>query len=192
MSKKSEQEGLDPIQSAIDRKFLEQRRVYLWGQVDDHSAKYIVDRLLYLEAEDSSKDITLFINSPGGVITSGMSIFDTMNMIKPDVSTVCMGLAASMGALLLCAGKKGKRFAWPHSRIMIHQPLISGQIIAPAVDINIHAEEIKKTRTELNKIIADATGRTIEQVEKDTDRDYYLNAEEGVSYGIVDKVMNKL
>jgi ATP-dependent Clp protease protease subunit len=117
-----------------------------------------------------------------------MCIFDTMNMISSDVSTVCMGLAASMGALLLCGGKKGKRYAWPHSRIMIHQPLISGQIVAPAVDIKIHAQEIKKTRDELNRIIAEASGRTIEQVERDTDRDNYMNTKEAIEYGLIDAV----
>jgi ATP-dependent Clp protease protease subunit len=177
-----------PVRAAIEKIFLEKRHVYLWGPVDDSSARYVVERLLYLESIDPGKDITLFINSPGGVITSGMCIFDTMNMISSDVSTVCMGLAASMGALLLCGGKKGKRYAWPHSRIMIHQPLISGQIVAPAVDIKIHAQEIKKTRDELNRIIAEASGRTIEQVERDTDRDNYMNTKEAIEYGLIDAV----
>lgn len=178
----------NPIASKIESKLLEQRKIYLWGAVEDKSARYIVERLLYLEAEDPGKDITLYINSPGGVITAGMAIYDTMQMITSDVSTVCMGLAASMGALLLCGGAKGKRLAWPHARIMIHQPLISGQIVAPAIDIKIQAEEIRKIREELNRIIAEATGRTLEQVEQDTDRDYYLNADEGVKYGIIDAV----
>lgn len=177
-----------PTRAAIEKNFLEKRHVYLWGAVDDSSARYIVERLLYLESIDPGKDITLFINSPGGVITSGMCIYDTMNMISSDVSTVCMGLAASMGALLLCGGAKGKRYGWPHSRIMIHQPLISGQIVAPAVDIKIHAQEIKKTRDELNRIIAGATGRSIEQVERDTDRDNYMNTEEAIEYGLIDAV----
>lgn len=175
-----------PTRAAIEKNFLEKRHVYLWGAVEDSSARYIVERLLYLESVDPGKDITLFINSPGGVITSGMCIYDTMNMISSDVSTVCMGLAASMGALLLCGGTKGKRYAWPHSRIMIHQPLISGQIVAPAVDIKIHAQEIKKTRDELNRIIAEASGRSIEQVERDTDRDNYMNTEEAIEYGLID------
>ena len=175
-----------PTRAAIEKSFLEKRHVYLWGAVEDSSARYIVERLLYLESVDPGKDITLFINSPGGVITSGMCIYDTMNMISSDVSTVCMGLAASMGALLLCGGTKGKRYAWPHSRIMIHQPLISGQIVAPAVDIKIHAQEIKKTRDELNRIIAGASGRSIEQVERDTDRDNYMNTKEAIEYGLID------
>lgn len=175
-----------PTRAAIEKTFLERRHVYLWGAVDDSSARYIVERMLYLESIGPGKDITFFINSPGGVITSGMCIYDTMQMISSDVSTVCMGMAASMGALLLCGGKKGKRYAWPHSRIMIHQPLISGQIVAPAVDIKIHAQEIKKTRDELNRIIAEASGRSIEQVEKDTDRDNYMNTREAIEYGLID------
>jgi len=184
-------EEMNPVQSAIEKKFLEQRSVYLWGAVEDESAKYVVERLLYLDAIDPGKDITLYINSPGGVITSGMAIFDTMHMIKSDVATCCMGLAASMGALLLCGGAKGKRYGWPHSRIMIHQPLISGQIIAPAVDIKIQAEEIRKIRDELNRIIAAASNKPIEQVELDTDRDYYLNAKEAAEYGLIDHVVEK-
>ena len=178
----------NPIRNRIEQKLLEQRKIYLWGAVEDRSARYIVERMLYLEAEEPGKDITLYINSPGGVITSGMAIYDTMQMISADVSTVCMGLAASMGALLLCGGAKGKRYAWPHSRIMIHQPLISGQIIAPAIDIKIQAEEIRKIRDQINRIIAEASNKSMEQVEMDTDRDYYLNAEEAKNYGIVDHV----
>ena len=182
----------DSVRNLIEQKLLEERRIYLWGQVDDKSAKYVVERLVYLDMLEPGKDITLYINSPGGVITSGMSIFDTMHLIKSDVATVCLGLAASMGALLLCGGTKGKRYSLPHGKILIHQPLISGQIIAPAVDIKIHADEIRKTRGELNKIIAAASGKTVEEVEADTDRDYYLTAEEAVTYGLVDKVVDSL
>ncbi len=185
-------EALNTVTNQIERKLLEKRKIYLWGQVNDDSCQELVERLLYLDAEDNKKDIYLYINSPGGVITSGMAVYDTMQMINADVATICMGLAASMGALLLCGGKKGKRFAFPHSRIMIHQPLISGQIVAPAIDIKIQAEEIRKIREELNKIIADATGHPINQVEKDTDRDYYLNAKEALKYGIIDQVVEKL
>ena len=181
--------AINPINNKIEEKLLEQRKIYLWRAVEDRSARYLVERLLYLEAVDPGKDITLYINSPGGVITSGMAIYDTMNMISSDVSTVCMGLAASMGALLLVGGTKGKRKAWPHSRIMIHQPLISGQIVAPAIDIKIQAEEIRKIREELNRIISEATGKSIEQVEMDTDRDYYLNSKEALQYGIIDEVL---
>ncbi|MCS7205251.1 MAG: ATP-dependent Clp protease proteolytic subunit [Leptospiraceae bacterium] len=179
-----------PIKAEIEKNFISKRQIFLWGPIDDRSAQYVVERLLYLDSIDPGKDIYLFINSPGGIITSGMCIYDTMQMIKSDVATVCMGLAASMGALLLCGGTIGKRYAWPHSKIMIHQPLISGQIIAPAVDLKIHAQEIKKTRDELNRIIAERTGRNIEQVEKDTDRDYYMNAQEALEYGIIDKIWN--
>lgn len=185
-------EHFAPIKSEIEKNFISKRQIFLWGAVDDHSAQYVVERLLYLDSIDPGKDITLFINSPGGVITSGMCIFDTMQMIKSDVATVCMGLAASMGALLLCGGTIGKRYAWQHSKIMIHQPLISGQIVAPAIDLKIHAQEIKKTRDELNRIIAERTGRTLEQVEKDTDRDYYMNAKEALEYGIIDHIMTSL
>jgi ATP-dependent Clp protease proteolytic subunit ClpP (EC 3.4.21.92) len=185
-------EHFAPLKAEIEKNFVKKRQIFLWGPVDDQSAQYVVERLLYLDSLEPGKDITLFINSPGGVITSGMCIFDTMQMIKSDVATVCMGLAASMGALLLCGGAIGKRYAWKHSKIMIHQPLISGQIVAPAIDIKIHAQEIKKTRDELNKIIAERTGRSLEQVEKDTDRDYYMNAQEALEYGIIDKLMDKL
>ncbi len=185
-------ESFAPIKSEIEKNFIKKRQVFLWGPVDDHSAQYVVERLLYLDSIEPGKDITLFINSPGGAITSGMCIFDTMQMIQSDVSTVCMGLAASMGALLLLAGKKGKRYAWEHSKIMIHQPLISGQIVAPAIDLKIHANEIRKTREELNKIISERTGRSLEQVQKDTDRDYFMNSKEALEYGIIDKIVNKI
>ena len=192
IAKQSEYTMINPIEVDIERSLLEQRKIYLWGAVDDSAAQYLVERLLYLATKDSSKDIYLYINSPGGMITSGMAIYDTMRMISPDVATVCMGLAASMGALLLAGGKKGKRFAFPHSRIMIHQPLISGQIIAPAVDIKIQAEEIRKIRDQLNQIIAKATNRSLAQIELDTDRDYYLNSKEAIEYGIIDKILSKL
>ena len=182
----------NPVSHEIERKLLEERKIYLWGLVNDESSREIVERLLYLDTIDGKKDIYLYINSPGGVITSGMAIYDTMQMIKSDVATVCMGLAASMGALLLCGGQRKKRFVFPHSRIMIHQPLISGQIIAPAVDIKIQAEEIRKIRDELNCIISNASGRPLKQVEADTDRDYYLNAKEALEYGIADKIVEKL
>ena len=181
-------EMLNHVSQDIDRKLLDQRKVYLWGSVEDKSARHVVDRLIYLDAKNSKEDISLYINSPGGVITSGMAILDTMHMLSANVRTICMGLAASMGALLLCAGTKGKRFVFPHSRVMIHQPLISGQIIAPAVDIKIQADQIRKIRHELNSILAEATGKSLEQLEKDTDRDYYLDANEAIDYGIVDSI----
>ncbi len=177
------------FEQIIHKKFLEERKIFLWGPVNDESSQSVVKKLLYLEMLDEQKDITLYINSPGGVITSGMAVFDVMQMIKPKVSTVCMGLAASMGAILLLAGEKGMRYAWKHSRILIHQPLISGQIIAPAIDIKIQAEEISKTRRELNRIIAERTGQTLEKIQQDTDRDYYMTSEEALTYGLIDKVI---
>ena len=188
MSEVEKKEEQGNVRNLIESKLLEDRKIYLWGQVDDKSCQYIVERLLFLEVSAPGKEITLYINSPGGVITSGMAVYDTMQMISSDVSTVCMGLAASMGALLLCGGTKGKRYVWPHGRVLIHQPLISGQIVAPAVDIKIHADEIRKTREEINRIIANASNKSLEEVEQDTDRDYYMNAEESVKYGLVDHI----
>ncbi len=181
----------DPIQGKIESRQLEERKVFLWGAVHDESARRIVERLIYLNDQDPEKDITFYVNSPGGVITSGMAIIDTMHMIKADVSTVVMGLAASMGALILSQGVKGKRFAWPNARVMIHQPLISGQIVAPAMDLKIHAEEIRKTRNELNRMLADASDKTVEQLEADTDRDNFLSAQESLDYGLIDAIVQK-
>jgi ATP-dependent Clp protease protease subunit len=170
----------------IEKKFLEKRKVFLWGAVMDDSAREIVNKLLYLEMEDPGKPITFYINSPGGVITSGMCIYDTMKMIKSPVITVCMGMAASMGSLLFAAGQKGKRYIWPSGKVMIHQPLISGNIVAPATDIQIHAEEILKTKEKLNHILAEACGKTYEQMVEDTDRDNYMDADQAIAYGIAD------
>jgi ATP-dependent Clp protease protease subunit len=174
---------------SINKKFLDERKIFLWGTVNDKTSQDLVKKLLYLEMLDPDKEITLYINSPGGIITSGMAIFDAMHFIKPQVATICVGLAASMGAILLLAGAKGKRSAWKHSRILIHQPLISGQIVAPAIDIKIQAEEINKTRKELNRIISEKTGQSIEKIENDTDRDYYMNSEEAKAYGLIDQVI---
>jgi ATP-dependent Clp protease protease subunit len=168
-----------------------QRKLFLWGGVDDRSAEELVKRMMFLDSL-SNDDIFLFINSPGGVISSGMAIFDCMNSIKSDVSTIVCGQAASMGAVLLCAGTKGKRLAWEHSRVMIHQPLISGQMFGPASDIEIQAEEMLRIRKDLNLILANASGKTEDQIEKDTDRDNFMSAQEAVVYGLVDAVQNKL
>jgi ATP-dependent Clp protease protease subunit len=176
----------------IQKKFLEKRKIFLWGAVMDESARDIVNKMLYLEMEKPGEPITFFINSPGGVITSGMCIYDTMKMIKSPVITVCMGMAASMGSLLLAAGEKGKRAIWPSGKVMIHQPSIGGQIVAPATDIQIHAEEILKTKEKLNHILADACGKSYEQMVEDTDRDYYMDAEEAIKYGIVDVMADKI
>lgn len=168
---------------------LKQRIIFINSEIEDNMASLIVAQLLYLEAEDPEKDISLYINSPGGVVTSGMAIFDTMNYIKPDVSTICIGQAASMGALLLASGAKGKRIALPNARIMIHQPLGGAQ--GQASDIKIAAEEILKLRDKLNQILADATSKPLEEIEKDTDRNYFLSAQEALEYGLIDKIFDK-
>lgn len=176
----------------FDRKFLEQRKVFLWGPVMDESARAVVNRLLYLEAEDPGKEITFYINSPGGVVTSGMVIYDTMKMISSPVSTVCMGLAASMGSILLSAGEKGKRYIFPSGRVMIHQPSVGGLIRGVAADIAIHAREIVKTKEMGARILAENCGQTFEKVMKDFDRDYWMDADESLEYGIVDHLIEKL
>lgn len=178
--------------SQIQKKFIEERKVFLWGPVMDDSAKDIVGKMMFLEMTDPGKLITFYINSPGGSVTAGLTIYDTMKMISSPVATVCMGMAASMGSLLLCAGEKGKRYIWPSGRVMIHQPSIGGQIVAPATDIKIHAIEIKKTKAMLNKILAEACNQPLEKIEADTDRDYYMSPEESIAYGIVDKLANSI
>ncbi|MFL6629338.1 MAG: ATP-dependent Clp endopeptidase proteolytic subunit ClpP [Vitreoscilla sp.] len=171
----------------IYSRLLRERIIFLVGPVNDHSANLVVAQLLFLESENPDKDISLYINSPGGSVSAGMSIFDTMNFIKPNVSTLCIGLAASMGAFLLSAGEKGKRFSLPNSKIMIHQPLGGAQ--GQATDIEIHAREILKTREQLNKILADRTGQPLEKIQSDTERDYFMSADEAKSYGLVDQVV---
>ncbi|EPG66636.1 ClpP family protease [Leptospira wolffii] len=178
--------------SKISKKFIDHRKIFLWGAVTDESAKDIVGKLLYLEMSDPGKEITFYINSPGGVVTSGLTIYDTMKMISSPVHTVCMGLAASMGSVLLAAGVKGKRSIWPNGKVMIHQPSIGGQIVAPATDLKIQAEEILKTRARLNQILADACGHPVAKLEEDTDRDYYMDADEAIKYGIVDILATKI
>jgi len=171
----------------IYSRLLKERVIFLVGQVEDYSANLIVAQLLFLESENPDKDIHLYINSPGGSVTAGMSIYDTMQFIKPDVSTMCIGQAASMGALLLAGGAKGKRYCLPHSRMMIHQPL--GGYQGQASDIDIHAREILLIREKLNKILSDHTGQPIEKVQQDTDRDNFLSANDAVSYGLIDQVL---
>ena len=171
----------------IYSRLLKERVIFLTGQVEDHMANLIVAQMLFLEAENPEKDIYLYINSPGGVITAGMSIYDTMQFIKPDVSTICMGQAASMGAFLLTAGAKGKRFCLPNSRVMIHQPLGGAQ--GQASDIEITAREILKVKKELYTIISTHSGQPYEKVEHDSDRDYWMTAEEALAYGMIDKVL---
>ncbi len=173
----------------IYSRLLKERVVFVVGQIEDIGANLIVAQLLYLESENPEKDIYLYINSPGGVVTSGLAIYDTMQFIKPDVSTICVGQAASMGAVLLAGGAKGKRYCLTHSRIMIHQPL--GGFQGQAADIDIHAREILQIRDRLNEIMAVHTGRTMEEIEKDTDRDRFMTAEDARAYGIIDAVMDK-
>ncbi|MFZ2725101.1 MAG: ATP-dependent Clp endopeptidase proteolytic subunit ClpP [Methylococcaceae bacterium] len=172
----------------IYSRLLKERVIFLVGQVEDYMANLVVAQLLFLESENPDKDIHLYINSPGGSVTAGMSIYDTMQFIKPDVSTMCIGQAASMGALLLTGGAKGKRYCLPHSRMMIHQPL--GGYQGQASDIDIHAREILLIRDKLNKVLAHHTGQSLEQIEKDTDRDNFLSAEAGVNYGLIDAVLS--
>lgn len=174
----------------FDKKFIEQRKVFLWGPVDDKSAKNITDRLLYLEALEPGKEISFYINSPGGVVTSGMVIYDTMQMISSPVSTICMGMAASMGSILLSGGKKGRRFIFPHGEVMIHQPSGGGR--GTSADLEIMAVQIMKIKELGARILAENCNQSFEKVMKDFDRDYWMNAEESVAYGIVDQVLSKL
>lgn len=171
----------------IYSRLLKERVIFLVGPVEDYMANLIVAQLLFLESENPDKDIYLYINSPGGAVTAGLAIYDTMQFIKPDVSTLCIGQAASMGALLLTGGAKGKRYCLPHSRVMIHQPL--GGFQGQATDIDIHAREILSTRDRLNKILAHHTEQPLENIERDTDRDYFMGAEASVEYGLVDAVL---
>ena len=173
----------------IYSRLLKERIVFLIGPVTDESANLVVAQLLFLESENPDKDIFFYINSPGGSVTAGMSIYDTMNFIKPNVSTLCLGQAASMGAFLLSAGEKGKRFALPNSRIMIHQPLISGGLGGQASDIEIHARELLKIKEKLNRLMAKHCGRDLADLERDTDRDNFMSAEEAKEYGLIDQVL---
>lgn len=184
-----EQSGRGERSYDIYSRLLKDRIIFLGTAIDDTVANLVVAQLLFLESEDPDKDISIYINSPGGSVTAGLAIYDTMQYIKPDVSTICIGMAASMGAVLLTAGARGKRIALPNSRIMIHQPM--GGMQGQASDIEIHAKEILKTRAKLNEILAKHTGRPLEKIEADTDRDFYMSAEEAQQYGIVDKIIEK-
>lgn len=184
-----EQSGRGERAFDIYSRLLKERIIFLVGPVNDHTANLVVAQMLFLESENPDKDIYFYINSPGGSVTAGMSIFDTMNFIKPDVSTLCLGQAASMGAFLLSAGAKGKRFALPNSRIMIHQPLISGGLGGQASDIEIHARELIKIKEKLNHFLAKHTGQPLEKIERDTDRDNFMSADAAKEYGLVDEVI---
>ncbi|MFN3304969.1 MAG: ATP-dependent Clp endopeptidase proteolytic subunit ClpP [Roseateles sp.] len=182
-----EQSGRGERAYDIYSRLLRERIVFLVGPVNDAVANLVVAQLLFLESENPDKEISLYINSPGGSVSAGMSIFDTMQFIKPEVSTLCMGMAASMGAFLLSAGAKGKRFALPNAKVMIHQPLGGAQ--GQATDIEIHAREILKTRETLNRILAERTGQTLEKIQSDTERDYFMSAAEAQAYGLIDQVL---
>jgi ATP-dependent Clp protease protease subunit len=181
-----------PVALLIQKKFLEQRKIFLWGAVTDASAKDITERLLYLEAVAPGKPITFYINTPGGSITAGMAVYDTMKLITSPITVVVTGMAASMGSILLSGVPKGRRLLYPHARVLIHQPLISGRMVGPATDINIQAKEMEKIRAELNEILAQASGQPIEVINRDTDRDFYLNAKEAIAYGLADRIVDKL
>jgi len=188
----SGQKGSGQVTALIQKKFLEQRKLFLWGAVTDATAKDITEKLLYLEVNAPGKDITFYINTPGGSITAGMAIYDTMQMLTSPITVIVTGMAASMGSILLCGAKNGRRLLYPHSRVLIHQPLISGRFIGPATDINIQAQEMEKLRSELNQILATASGQPLERITRDTDRDFYLNAKEAIEYGLADKIVDKV
>jgi ATP-dependent Clp protease protease subunit len=176
-------------EKSIEHSLLKARKIFLWSQVDDESAKAIVTRLLSLDAEDSNKEIVFYINSPGGSVHDGLAIYDAMRAIGSPISTVCTGLAASMGAVLLAGGDKGRRFTWPHARIMIHQPLIMGTITGRATDLDIQAKEMIRTREEINRLLAHHTGQDVERIAADTDRDNFMSPKEAKEYGLIDDVI---
>jgi ATP-dependent Clp protease protease subunit len=173
----------------IQKKLLEERKLFFWGEVNDDSCRKATEKLLYFEAADAGKPITFYLNSPGGSITSGMALYDTMKLITSPITVVVMGMAASMGSILLCAASKGERLLYPHSRVLIHQPLISGRMMGAAVDIHIQAQEMEKLRDELNQILANSSGQSLEKIRQDTDRDFYMNAEEAIKYGLADRIV---
>jgi len=180
------------LNKRLEKYFFENRSVYLWGVVDDKSAKEIVSKFLLLDADKPGEEIKFYINSPGGVVTSGMVMYDTMSMMKSPVSTICMGLAASMGSILLSGGTKGKRYIYPHGEVMIHQPSLGGSFRGVSADLEIQAEQTKRVKDIGAKILADNCGKTVEQVMKDFDRDFWMDAKSAIEYGIVDKVIEKL
>jgi ATP-dependent Clp protease protease subunit len=185
-------DDLKMLNKRLEKFFFEKRSVYLWGVVDDKSAREVVSKFLLLDADKPGEEIKFYINSPGGVVTSGMVMYDTMKMLKSPVSTICMGLAASMGSILLSGGVKGKRFIYPHGEVMIHQPSIGGHIHGVSTDLEIQAKQTRRVKEIGAKILAQNCGKTVEQIMKDFDRDYWMDAEEAIKYGIVDKLVEKL
>jgi ATP-dependent Clp protease protease subunit len=191
--KEDKQEPQSPmLMKKMEKMFFEKRAIYLWGVVDDKSARDVVSKLLLLDADKPGEEIKFYINSPGGMVTSGMVMYDTIKMIQSPVSTICMGLAASMGSILLSVGKKGKRYIYPHGEVMIHQPSLGGVFQAVSADIEIQAIQMEKTKKISAEILAENCGKTFDQVMKDFDRDYWMDAKEAVEYGIVDKILQKL
>ena len=190
--KKDTKEDKSSVQMLMEKKFLDERKIFLWGEVSDASCEAIMDKLLYLEMVDPGKEIKFYINTPGGSITAGMAVYDAMQLITSPITVIVTGMAASMGSILLSGAKKGRRFIFPHARVLIHQPLIMGRIQAPAVDINIQAQEMERLRSELNQILANASGQPLERIEKDTDRDFYMSAKESIEYGLADAIVTSL
>lgn len=176
----------------IHKKFLEQRKVFLWGAVTDETSEDLMNKFMYLDAVEPGKEIKFYLNTPGGSITAGMAVFDCMKMLSSPITVIVTGMAASMGSILLSAAPKGRRLLFPHARVLIHQPLITGRMIGPAVDINIQAREMEKLREELNAILAEASGQPLDRIMRDTDRDFFLNAKEAIEYGLADKIVDKL
>lgn len=192
LANKADDESKNSVREIVQRRFLEDRKIFLWGEVSDKSAWDVTERLLYLEANAPGEEIIFYLNSPGGSITAGMAIYDTMQLISSPIKVIVTGMAASMGSILLCGAAKGQRLLYPHSRVLIHQPLITGRMVAVAVDINIQAEEMEKLREELNKILAETSGQPLEKIQTDTDRDFYLNATEAIEYGLADGIIESL
>src|SRR5678816_1448903 len=190
--REDKRDELQMLNKKLERYFFERREVYLWGVVDDKSAKEVVSKFLLLEADKPGEEIKFYINSPGGVVTSGMVMYDTMRMMKSPVSTICMGLAASMGSILLSGGVKGRRFIYPHGEVMIHQPSIGGHIQGVSADLEIQAKQTQRVKEIGATILAENCGKTIDQIMTDFDRDYWMNAKEAIKYGIVDKVIDKV
>jgi len=184
--------GAAPVGALIQKQFLAERKIFLWGPVTDESAKDLTEKLLYLEAVGPGQEITFYMNTPGGSITAGMAVFDTIRLISSPLTVVVTGMAASMGSILLSAAPKGRRLLFPHARVLIHQPLITGRMVGPATDLNIQAKEMEKLRAELNEILATASGQPIEKIARDSDRDFYLNAQEAIAYGLADRIVEKL
>lgn len=192
MSEEQESKNPSPLTEVVQKKFLEERKVFLWTDVNDKSARDVTEKLLYLEWCDPGKEITFYINTPGGSITAGMAIYDTMKLITSPLTVIVTALAASMGSILLSGAPKGNRLLYPHARVLIHQPLIQGRFQGPAVDINIQAQEMERTREELNKILAEASGQSLEKITEDTDRDFYMNAQEAIEYGLADAIVESV